>query len=365
MTIRSLIRSFFLVACLTAGVGTISAQNNDPYAAFMVQRVEKNPIREFLNKFSFSFTGGYGRTFYKHQLPGYGVINKDDSLFSGLYLFNISDSVSTTFTAYQHWLTTPRESTITRFENIDEGNQLLSDTARLGYKGNSAAIPFTLTIHYNFLERFRLGGGIAYEIHHLPTMEALVGNDIIGPYEPIKNSVGFLRYFGMAGGKIYEELGWAYFVDIQIGKVKMGKTFDRATVTNGLFFNIGFPVEYEFSEYFRGFVRPSFEFKNYRVAIGDIRAITHQQPALLVHFGFRYNIPEIPRCPLKAKNPSGYDYHKNFTNKTCRIQKKHVHGNKAYRGQPFYKEQNPKIGENYRQLHKYRFFNRRKLNGGY
>jgi hypothetical protein len=47
-------------------------QWDDPYAMFIDQQVRKNPLREFINKFSFSFTAGYGRTFYKHELPGYG-----------------------------------------------------------------------------------------------------------------------------------------------------------------------------------------------------------------------------------------------------------------------------------------------------
>jgi len=36
-----------------------------------------------------------------------------------------------------------------------------------------------------------------------------------------------------------------------------------------------------------------------------------------------------------------------------------------YRGQPFYKPQNPDIGEDYRNLIMYKLFNRRKLSGGY
>jgi hypothetical protein len=93
--------------------------------------------------------------------------------------------------------------------------------------------------------------------------------------------------------------------------------------------------------------------------------VLHHHPTLFVHFGFRYNIPEIGRCPIKAKNPPGTEYPKDFTNKTCRIQKKHIHGNQAFRGQPFYKKQNPKIGENHPNLIKFKLFNRRKLSGEY
>jgi len=131
-----------------------------------------------------------------------------------------------------------------------------------------------------------------------------------------------------------------------------------------MYFNIGFPIEYEFSEYFRAYIRPSYEFKNYTITshLGDI---LHHHPTLFMHFGVRYNIPEIPRCKIKSLNPPGNDYPEDFTNKHCRIQKKHIHGDRAFRGQPFYKKQNPKIGENHPNLIKYRLFNRRKLSGGY
>jgi hypothetical protein len=340
-------------------------QWNDPYALYIDQQVRKNPLREFLNKFSFSFTAGYGRTFYKHELPGYGIINKDDSLYNGLYLFSLADSLNSPFVGFQNWLNAPMADSVDRFENIDLNNQVLGDTARLGFRGNAPTIPLTLIVHYNFLERFRLGAGISFERHSLPTMNPFVGEEVLGQYRPNVEKSTFIRYFGVFGGKVYQRMDWSYFVDIQIGKVKMGKAFEKESINQGIFFNIGVPIEYEFSEYFRVYLRPSYEFKNYKVLLSETRAINHRQPALYIHFGFRYNIPELPRCPLKAKNPTGYDYPKKFTNKTCRTQKKHIHGDQAYRGQPFYKKQNPKIGENHPNLHKYRLFNRRKVSGGY
>ena len=365
MNRNRIIKLLCIWALIAVTVLPAMGQINDPYAAFIDQRIQKNPFRQFLNKFSFSFTAGYGRTFYKHQLPGYGIINKDDSLYTGLYLFALADSSNSPFTGYKNWLNAPEASTVDRFENIDQKNQVLGDTVRLGFKGNAPTIPLTLIVHYNFLERFRLGAGISFEWHSLPTMSPFSAEGVIGKYNPNVRNTTFFRYFGMAGGKIYQRMDWSYFVDIQIGKVKMGNAFDKSVISQGIFFNIGIPIEYEFSEYFRVYLRPSYEFKNYKVALEGAGAITHQQPAVYIHFGFRYNIPELPRCPLKAKTPTGYDYPKKFTNKTCRIQKKHVHGDKAYRGQPFYKKQNPKIGENYPNLHKYRLFNRRKISGGY
>lgn len=341
------------------------AQSNDPYAMFMEENARGYPILEILNKINIGFSMGYGRTFYRHDLPGYGVINKDDSVYQGLFLFSSADTAGVNFTGYSNWLNAPSAVDLRRFENIDDNTQVNGDTVNLGYKGSSGAVPFTLTLTVDVMERFRVGAGIAYEIHNLPEMSPFTAEEILGKYVPDAKRTGYFRYFATLGGQVYDYLAWTYFVDVQIGKVQsMGKAYDMALVSNGLYFNIGAPIEYEFSEYLHGFVRPSFEYKNYKIDIGGIGAITHLQPAFYVHFGFRYNIPEIPRCKLKANTPIGYDYPDRLSNKTCRIQKKHLHGDLPFRGQPFYKEQNPKIGENYPNLHKYKWFNRRKMGGG-
>ena len=344
------------------------SQGPDPYYYVPQKEARISPFRQFLNKISITFTGGYGRTFYKHDLPGYGVLNKTDSTDNGLYLFTLQDSSASPFFGYQNWLNAPDSASVTRNSTSDLQNQVLSDTAKLGYKGSAGAIPLTLIISVDLFDRVRIGGGAAFEIHHLPSMNPYTGADALGQYKPNVKTTNLKRVFGTVGARVYDFMYWTYYADIQIGKIWMGGAYDKSLISQGVYFNIGVPIEYEFSEYLKGYIRPSYEFKSYRLDLPEFGgSIRHRYPALFVHVGFRYTIPELPRCRLNAKNPPGYDYPKKFTNKTCRYQKKHIHGNKGYRGQPFYKKQNPKVGENYPNLHKYRWWrmNRRKVSGGY
>ena len=111
------------------------------------------------------------------------------------------------------------------------------------------------------------------------------------------------------------------------------KAYDKTSLQNGLYFNVGFPFEYELSEYFWVVARPSFDFKSYTMnaaaSTNESAGFQHSQPAFYLNFGIRMKFPEVRRCPVKS----------------CRTQLKHVHGGREFRGQPFYLEQNPKIGE--------------------
>jgi len=364
MAKKKIIILVFLCILIAPAFGQVS----DSYYFVPTQDVKVNRFRQILNKISITFTGGYGRTFYKHDLPGYGVINKNDPDDDGLYVFTLQDSSSSPFIGYQNWLNAPTSSSVTRSIANDQENQVLSDTAKLGYRGTSGVIPFTLVVSVDILDRFRVGGGAAFEIHHLPSMNPYTGKDALGKYIPDIKTSNLKRVFGTVGGRIYKHMYWSYYADIQVGKIWMGGAYDKSLINQGVYFNIGFPIEYEFSEYLSSYIRPSYEFKSYKMNLPELGGtVKHRYPALIVQFGFRYTIPELPRCRLHARTPTGYDYPKKFTNKTCRYQKKHVHGNKGYRGQPFYKKQNPQVGENYPNLHKYRWWrlNRRKISGGY
>lgn len=358
----------FALICLFILIAPAFGQINGPYYYVPQQEVQVSRFRQILNKISITFTGGYGRTFYKHDLPGYGLINKTDSLQSGLYVFALADSSVSSFPGYRNWLNAPVLDSVSRNSPSDLERQVLGDTVNLGYKGNSAAFPFTVAISVDFLQRFRAGGGFSYEIHQLPVMSPYSGGEVLGNYVPDVKTTNLKRVFGTVGGKIYTHMYWSYYADIQIGKIWMGGAYDKSLINQGVYFSIGLPMEYEFSEYLSSYIRPSYEFKSYKMDLPELGgSVRHRYPAFYVHFGFRYTIPELPRCRLHAKTPPGYEYPKKFTNKTCRYQKKHVHGNKGYRGQPFYKKQNPKVGENYPNLHKYRWWrmNRRKISGGY
>jgi hypothetical protein len=227
---------------------------------------------------------------------------------------------------------------------------LYSDSSEIKYGGSGYNIPINLSVHLD-IDRFRIGGGIMYEMHRINQLNPK--GQGVHPYVPNFKNTFMFRYYFTAGAKVYHVKGWDYNVDFQIGKVKYGNQYDKTALQNGIYFNVGIPFEYELSEYFWLVVRPSFDFKSYNMTISgtnnESTSFQHNQPAFYLNFGVRMKLPEIRRCPVKS----------------CKTQLKHVHGSKEFRGQPFYKEQNPKIGELYPELEQYKRKKKSKHKGKY
>ena len=327
----------FFILMISIQITGIS-QGFNPYAAYGQPTPKKNTLRTILNKITWTLESGYGTTFYGHQLEQGLLVRKSDKQY-----------ISVDGTGYySDWLNAP-----VFYNNLsvdDNDARVSADTMQLKFNGVGTGVPLNVGLHVEFY-RFKIGLGAGFEFHNLPQLNTPTDRDVIGTYKPEPKSTIFTKFYGMFGGKFYRIGDFHYYVDLMAGIMKHGSAFE--TSDNSLFFNIGVPIEYEFSEYFRGYIRPALETKNYTVSLGEGGyPVNHHQPAAFVTIGIRYNIPDTPRCPIKS----------------CRTQLKHRHkhlGSKEYRGQPFYKKQNPKIGENYPELHRYKGNNKRKRSGGY
>ncbi len=344
-----IIISAALVFCTNFVFGQAFNPYQHSYQGWNGDKIKKaSPFRAFLNNFSLDVSVGYGRTFYSHVVNSDVLETPDKLIMLGDYT-QTGNSVD--YTGVVDWLNAP--SIVTGTEVVGgESNILYSDTSEIKYGGSGFNIPLNVSLHFD-IDRFRIGGGFIYELHGLNKLNPKGQGTY--PYVPNFNTTSMIRYFFTAGAKVYHILGWDYYVDFQIGKVKYGKEYDKSALQNGVYFNLGFPIEYEFSEYFWIFLRPSFDFKSYNMTISQNDGsgapasviFQHNQPALYLSFGVRMKLPEVRRCPVKA----------------CQTQLKHVHGGREFRGQPFFKKQNPKIGELYPNLNQYKWKNRRKING--
>ncbi len=287
------------------------------------------PLRAFLNKFSLNTSLGYGRTFYSHNVNSDVLETPDKLIMLGEYTLTGNDLE---YTGLVDWLNAPTVVAGNAVIGQSTGNNILySDSSTIGYKGSGFNIPLNVSLQLD-IDRFRIGGGIMYEFHKIKNLQP--SGQGIYPYVPNFGSTFMFRYYFMAGARVYHFMGWDYNVDIQIGKVKYGNQYDKSALQNGIYFNLGIPIEYELSEYFWIVVRPSFDFKNYTMSISQndgSAGFQYNQPALYLNFGVRMKLPEVKRCPIKS----------------CKTQLKHVHGGREFRGQSFFKRQNPKIGELY------------------
>ena len=246
---------------------------------------------------------------------------------------------------YSNWFNAVTPSTNT----TSAGSFLVnSDTATIGFKSKSFNIPLRATLHVEF-DRYRIGAGYSFDYTRVGDFKPLSYGDRIDNFSPEVSSFFLKKYFISLGAAVYRYNEYLLVVDANIGGYKLGKDFDAGSIKKGVFVNLGVTVEREMSEYFRLFVRPSYEIKNYKLNFQESgQSITHKFNAFYINVGATYRIPELRRCFLKS----------------CKAQMNHAHGNREYRSRvhPIYKKQNPHYGENHPVIIKYKGRNKKKLN---
>lgn len=290
-----------------------------------------------MSKLYFGFSTGYGSTPFSHKLDGFGIVQQPDSL----PLIFDHDNLGI---RYSNWT-----------NNVVGSNQSLapgaftvnSDTADIGFRNRTFLIPFKATVHVEF-NRVRVGGGYSIGYTRIGAFQPTSYPSDIAGYSIDRSSIFMKHYFGMIGAIVYRYEQYALSVDANIGGYSLGKGFAKNLMKKGVYVNLGVSAEREFSEYFRVFLRPSYEIKSYKLSIPETtQTLRHSINGFYVNAGITYRLPELRRCFLKS----------------CHAQINHVHGNREYRSRrhPFYKKQNPHYGENYPELIKYKGKNKKKL----
>jgi len=332
----------FCFACVSlSGATDVFAQDDKdisiPLEKFYVDRNGIGLFRKIISKVTIGISTGYGSTKFKHDLSGFGILQNPDSLpriFAGTNSGN----------GNTNWFNTSTYSTAT---SQPGSSQIDANTTKLGFKSKAFNIPIKATLHVEF-DRYRIGGGYSIEYTHIGTFKPTAHGDQINNYTPEVSSLWLKKYFGMVGGTVYRYYEYSLVVDAQVGGYGLGNSFDKSLIKKGVFINLGATVERDFSEYFRVFVRPSYELKSYKISLPELgQSVTHKFNAFYINIGASYRFPELRRCVVK----------------TCKAQMNHAHGNREYRSRvhPIYKKQNPHYGENHPVLIKYKGKNKRKI----
>ncbi len=329
--------------------------------------IYRSPIRKVLNGFSLNFSTGYAITRYQHQLEGYYLIQTPNDL---LLTPNNGEFPNTTLiSGTTNWFNNPlfldslinRNLFIVPYERLSNpvnnpllGNQTSvynADSLNLMYVGYGHGVPINLSIHYN-INDIRIGGGVQYEKQWLRRLKPNVLASEIRTYETDFRSTHYWRYYGYMGYRFYNWWNYSFVGELQIGRINAGPQFNPGVINRGIFTNVGVTIEDNWSEYFRITLRPSIDIRSYTVAMPSGGTMKHAYPSFQLQIGFSFNYPEIPRSPMKADH----------------VQLKHVltdpkTGKRIeVRGQPFWKRQNPKVGENHRKLWKNKWRNKKKVN---
>lgn len=339
------------------------AQSQDIYAKYNIYR---NPLRVFLNKFTWTVSTGYAGTIYQHELAGFYFFQDND----GQYILSKSNELGANFQGYSNWMSNPVSGEESSLDNpFDVPYDYLerpvnnpelrnpryladADTIGLGFSSIANTVPVMASLHFN-IKKFRVGGGFQYERHFMRSLKPNADESLIRAYEPAFSKTSYTKFFGVVGYQFYEFWDYTFIGEVQLGRAKAGKEINTNAIGIGQNFyaNLGVSIERRFSEYFRLVIRPSYDFKGYVINLPDASSIRHSNNAFMLNIGVSFNIPEIPRSPIKSDH----------------VQLKHVITDPSsgrlmeVRGQPFWKEQNPKIGQNHRRLWRYKLKNRRKI----
>ena len=299
-------------------------------------------IRNFLSNFNFGFSVGYGATFYSQQMNDFNVL-QDSNEGPVIYTGNVGvgDSI---FSGINYWYNDIKYAQVV---NDNSEFRVGGDSTDLRYKSLGHGIPVSLSIHYDF-KNYKIGAGATLEFHLPGEFQPDQFQDQLGSLSPEFKSTFLQKYYGIVGVRIIRYWEFLAGIDARIGVTRFSNKFNRSLVETGVYANLGFPVERQFSEYFRAYVRPSFDYKNYTLNIPEsANKVPTSMNAVMLEFGIFYRIPELPKCFIKK----------------CRTQVNHLHGQYQYRSRvhPFYKYQNPHHGQNYPVLIKYKGRNKNKL----
>lgn len=310
------------------------------------------PVRAFFNKFSINLSSGYGRSFYSHDFTDFAYVRNQQ----GSFLINAEDfNDGGTVSGLSNWF-----SGISTNENIllsDEYKVVHYDSTDSPMRGGGYYIPVNLAIYFNIF-RLRLGGGVAWDFAKAGFPEP---NDFLSEFpDPEQFSSRMSKYYFLLGYSVYEYYDLAFGVDIRAGNINRGSGFDNNYIQSNPFFNIGVSFEKVYSEYFRVYLRPSYEFKSYNISLPETATqpdLTITDNAFQITLGLSINYPDLPRSPI----PNDETQMKHYVSDSK--------GNRMLvRGQPLWKKQDPKIGELYPELQKSKrkgrfrlpFFNKKK-----
>ncbi|MEQ9052973.1 MAG: hypothetical protein RLP11_21825 [Marinoscillum sp.] len=356
-------RLFIFVCIFLMAYQWSTAQAQDIYRKYDIYR---SPFRVLANKIGWTISTGYGATNYKHDLAGFYFYQDGETQL----ILSKQNELGPVFSGYQQWMSNPTPGEEVNLDDVFDvpydylenpvNNPLLknrqfigdADTLGLSFSSIASTVPVMVSAHYDF-QKFRIGVGFQYEQHYMTPLKPSVYQEVIRPYEPDFKQTHYLKYFGMMGYEFYEFWDYTFVLEVQLGRAKPGKEINTSAIGIGQNFytNIGVNIEQNLSEYFRVVIRPSYDIKSYVVNLPDASSIRHTNSAFMIQVGISINIPEIPRSPMASDH----------------VQLKHVITDPAsgrlmeVRGQPMWKKQNPKVGENHRRLWRYKLKNRRKI----
>ncbi len=281
-------------------------------------------FRKLLNHIHISVSTGYGKTAYCNQVVGRDVVMfKDEGQFYIRYKAEGHDE-PTEFVYLVRWFEGPY---VLMKAPADPAGLPDKDkvTVRAKFTETGNTFPITLSGHVEVLRKMRIGLGGTLLINRLESLKFVKkdedSKEDLGSYVPKSKQHYCVRPFVLLGYKFVETSALSLLLDLNLGVdftyAKLSDPGYLDLTNRGGVQNIGLTLEGKVSEYCRMFGRISYEQKDVIDTLTRNKlAVVLERSSMLFQLGMSFNCPEVPRCPLPD----------------CKVEVKHNHGGKAYRG---------------------------------
>ena len=304
-----------------------------------------NPMRKILNQFNLSVEKGYGFFSYQNALTGVSVIRNPAGDMLSLAAGNVNPGAGQT-TVYSNWFNDLNTTTVARID--DDAEVVNADADNLVYRNSGRLNPLTLRLSYSIRkvdkkhlkrtgERIMtddelLRIGVGFSTGRIKFRNDAHTQDVsgrLGDYVLPITKISTTKMFGSISYNAYQYGDLSLLADLSAGVWKArSQDINGDVATFDPFFNIGLIFEKKISKYFKVYIRPSFEIRQYTLADGAI-SVPHKFSVFTIDIGALIKYPVYPRNRFKAH----------------RVQMEHVFNGKIYRGRSIFQRQNPRIGQ--------------------
>jgi hypothetical protein len=265
----------------------------------------KKPRKPFFfwKNFGMSLSTGGGGTYYNSTVQNLNLmVRKGENEY---FLQSTSNTDKIQGKAYRIRWFTNTYSKITGIKNDgvvhDEQSFEEIEGKKVQFKGFGFNIPFLLNFHYTFFERLRVGIGSNFTVNYLKSLSV---QDLT--YTAEKPWFYHIKWFGMAGYKVFRRGLYTVLVDTQLGiAYDLGnepiKNFTKF-INNTFYANLGIAHERRLNDLLSFFYRLSGEWKQFEnkdefnTEGASVRLL---QPALYLEAGLTIYFGR--QTPLKMK----------------------------------------------------------------
>ncbi len=270
--------------------------------------------RAFFNALHLNFATGYGISSYETMVYKYKAFFQDGQL----YVYNPASGPQTAYLV--QWYSKPYIK-----KNLYNPTQSLtcSQGELLSYSGIGQMLPLIFSVHTDIKKKLRFEIGSSICINSIKQLAPDEKNQGFGTYNDAVSTHYLTKIFASLGHKLLENNFCTLLVNTQFSyDFIYGDIFedDFAVAANYWMpaIGIGFTFEKHISEYMSWFCRLTYEKLRFvdkpEPAFGGV--INSNRDNFLLQIGLTVTCGEIPTCPIH----------------NCKIEGKHNHGEKTYRG---------------------------------